>query len=100
MSNIHINQGIFTKFSTMRRAMAPASPLLTPFLNGMCYKTAQIKVDQTKNKNTDFYVENPNGKKPRNARRRITIIGGVLQYTRGQTLYVLSIWRNSLSSIL
>jgi hypothetical protein len=56
-----------------------------------CYKTTQIKVDQTKNKNTDFYVENPNGKKPRNARRRITIIGGVLQYTRGQTLYVLSI---------
>jgi hypothetical protein len=39
-----------------------------------CHKTAQIKVDQTKNKNTDFYVENPNRKKPRNARGRITII--------------------------
>jgi hypothetical protein len=48
-----------------------------------CYKTAQIKVDQMKNKNVDFYVENPNGKKPRNARRSITIIGGVLQYMRG-----------------
>ena len=62
-----------------------------------CYKTAQIKVDQTKNKNTDFYVENPNGKNHETQGGALTIIGGVLQYTRGQTLYVLSIWRNSLS---
>jgi hypothetical protein len=49
------------------------------------------KSRSTTNKNTDFYVENPNGKNHETHGGALTIIGGVLQYTRGQTLYVLSI---------
>lgn len=75
---------LWPSYTTLCRCSLPWQFLLQNHAN---------KSRSNKEQEHRFLRGKPKREKPRNARRRITIIGGVLQYTRGQTLYVLSIWR-------